>query len=390
MDSCSVALVSEGTDLEAGSLKLPAVSRPIDAKVGEAWDSVIQAKEKHMEHALTKKKWKRRYNPTLFGGDLFTMGYFGFQGVRAFAPHFKVGLFEPISGLIGGAINIGVGGYCLYEGIQELYNAWSILKQAGGDPKEQAAAKKKMEESWKFFWRCVCDCVGIAGVGCGMILLAVAELVGLVAITALFIAHPWIIPVFAMVMTIPLFWEIVRKQRIREKVVAELDLTSLKACKTKDEVKEFAQKFFQTLGLKSFDLKELSCKIEELQSKVQIKVALAIARLSRELDKGEVSKETIGDLEKELSVYQRYLRIRYAQQVVYFLGFVGGMLALAFPPLLGVVALILGLASAIALYLEFHPFYRNTPCVTAAIDLDEHGVCQCPTCKADKIQQEAI
>lgn len=161
-----------------------------------------------------------------------------------------------------------------------------------------------------------------------------------------------------------------------------MNLTSLKACDTKEKVKAFATKFFEALGIKEHSLKELSCKIEELQGKVEVKLALAIAKLSRAIVREEPIEDAVEDLEKELSTYKWYLRLRYIQQVVYFLGFVGGMLALAFPPLLGVVALILALASAIALYLEFHPFYRNTPCVTAAVDLDDHGVCQCPTCKA--------
>ncbi|MBM3184426.1 MAG: hypothetical protein FJZ64_03880, partial [Chlamydiae bacterium] len=159
-----------------------------NAKTTTLMQKVVDVKKTHMEAALSDKC--RRYNPILIGGDIFTVGFIGLDVVRSLLPATgaaagALGIAGSVCGLIGGAINIGVGIVCLKESIQAFRNKDKVLGL-----------------------RLLLDFICSIAIGALMIMVSIAFLAGLTGITAFFAANPWLLPLLFFVVTIPLFLEL--------------------------------------------------------------------------------------------------------------------------------------------------------------------------------------
>ena len=152
---------------------------------------VLNEKEALKNKALNNKF--DRFNPFIIGGDVFTMATFYLAGVKTVFPavgHFAgMVIATMVCGIIAGVINIGVGIVCFKEAMQSFYNGDYL----GGT-------------------RLLLDAFTLTAIGVVMILAALAmKVTALAAVGAFFAAHPWVLPVLFMVISIPVILEISRR-----------------------------------------------------------------------------------------------------------------------------------------------------------------------------------
>lgn len=334
--------------------------------------SLIQKKETHVQTALDNT-WDR-YNPILIGGDLFTMGYLVFEGVKACVPATQAMLGVIIStmicGVVAGVINIGVGLICGKEAIQAFKNGDHFLGL-----------------------RLLLDTIFCIAIGVVMILVSLAAKVAILGgIGAFFAANPWVLPVLFFVITIPLIIEIGCRT---SNIWLKKDLASKMHL---DEVSELLKqktvdwdKLFSLFTNTPFDLKKviaetdenkaleaLSQKMEELQADMGVTAAVASFKLLLQLieHKQEDALAQMALVKKELSSWNFAQHVRLFQQILYIAAFGGSMAALSPKVNAGAmnatVNFSMAAANAIPLYMDaFWPFKRNTVMVVPKVEVEE-------------------
>lgn len=388
--------------LQSGPLpaaqKLSQADRKVQA-VLEGMSHTIEAKQYLVDEALGKtqktccgrvfSKLKRRYNVPLIAGDVFTVGYLGFQGIQSFSPTLAASKaainVNFVCGIIGGVINIGVGFYCLYEGIKEWQREGHL----------NAKAIRLI-----FF-----DFPALLGLGAIMICTSLAlKSAAFAGIGAFFAANPWLMMVFFLMLTGPLIVELKEDKQKYKELVSGLQLQTLKDLVEKSNtegLRAFVENLFTNsespLYLESLSEKiesinirrELSVKMENLQEKVEVEAAIEIFKLSQilldlcisdgfsdEVRRTQILGQQLEKTEKELAARNRALNTRIAQQVVYIIGSfitVGALCCQGNTAnrLNGLVSFISMVANGIALYMDtFWPFNRNTPVVIKAVSFD--------------------
>ena len=126
---------------------------------------------------------------TLILGDIFNMSFLGIETTQAFAPSIGCPALTGISlglGIVGGAINVIVGGICIKGAIQAFENKDFLLGV-----------------------RLIIDGLFMAGVGIFMILVSISPYIaGLSGLAAVLAANPWILPTLFLVLTLPIFIEV--------------------------------------------------------------------------------------------------------------------------------------------------------------------------------------
>jgi hypothetical protein len=335
-------------------------------KIAALAQKVLDAKKAHVKTALDNK-WER-YNPILIGGDFFSVGYLAFQGVQSLVPSVQqiaaIAIAGVVCGVIAGAINIGVGLISLKEAIQAFRNGDKVLGL-----------------------RLLLDFFCWSSIGVVMILAALAiKVTALAAIGAFFAAHPWVLPVLFFAATIPLLVEL--SYRIQQ-VFASKDLgsklklnelQSLLQAATPDWEKMSVPFNLNGLEKKSADeqLQSLSGKMEELQADMGVEAAVEVFELLKLIqEKNEIKAlEQIKIAKQKIEEWNRSLYLRMFQQILYSVGFIVSMVALA-PNvnaglLNGTQSFFLVGANAIPLYMDgFWPFRRNTPIVVPKVENTE-------------------
>lgn len=331
-----------------------------DERVANLMQQVIDQKE-----ALTQAALKNRWNLSeviLIGGDLFSMGYLGFQGVQIVKSSLTaiptIAFSTLVCGVVAGAINIGVAGVCLKEGIQASKN---------GDK--------------KLALRLYVDFTCLLIIGFIMMLASLAMRVcALGAITAFFSANPWLLPVLFFVLSIPITIEIVNRiKNIRKKqnLAAQLNTPDLSKLihGTNLENPFHLQPLIDQArhGVEQpFIKRALSEKMEQFQADMGVEAALETFRLMRLILKKEKTEEQFEKTKKKISEWNNAQYVRLLQQILYGAAFVVSLAALSprinIPAVNGVETFSMAGANAIPLYMDtFWPFKRNTPIVVPMV-----------------------
>ncbi len=337
-------------------IELVAISRdykpiwPSDDRVSFLMKEILESKRQNMASA----RFRLVDRSILIGGDLFTMGYVGFQGLQTLIPSIAsatgIGL---VCGVVGGAINIGVGFVCLVNG----------LKNIGTDN--------------KLALRLILDFFCLTAIGAIMIIATLSAKVALFAVVgAIIAAHPWLLPVLFLAITIPTMIELVlRIKNIHDAkdFGSKLQLNTLKNyIENRDwgKIEELYEND-KTLSFKNLNshpdlFNVLSNKMEQLQEDVGSEGAVAIFDLLIQIKDHNVLPQQIEVVEKELANWSQALNVRMFQQIVYILSFFVSMVALS-PSLprelvTALQNLFLSVANLIPLYMDtFWPFRGNTP-----------------------------
>ncbi len=329
---------------------------------------VIAAKEENIKTSLSKK-WIV-YDPSLWGGDLTTMAYLGFEGVVTSSSKLQAlgGMIiaGTVLGMIGGIANILVAG----STARELANA---LK-----------SKKDM----KLIVRLCFDCIFLFSIGVVMILASLAQMVSIGGLGAFLIANPWVLPVLFFIITLPLIFELLARIApiaLGKDFASKFKLDDLQknlAENNWDKISEFFSQNhpFQLKQTESDGAlkKHLIDKMEDFQAEIGTKAALSAHKLMMHL-KAKHAKEALEqleDLEKEIAAWNHSLYVRMGQQILYVLSFGLSMAAL---PLKATGAILncadnwaMGAANAIPLYMDlFWPLTRNTPIVVPPVSEDQ-------------------
>lgn len=358
----------------SGSTAMPISSlspRGNESEIAKIMQNVLDAKQAHKEKIL-KDKSERLITALLIGGDVFTTGYLGFQGVQALVPSIQsmaaVGTATLVCGELAGAINIVVGIICFVQACKAFKS---------GD-KELGV-------------RLMFDFVFSTAIGLVMILASLAIKVGALAgIGAFLAANPWLLPVLFFVVTLPLICELSRKigkialgQDLGSKLQlaqlpmllskdldwtkikslyqgTQIDLTALEKCSTEREL-------LKKLGGKHGIMQQLQADMGVEAAMETFKLLMFIQKQNREkvLDQIEV-------VNKKLAEWKRALYVRMFQQVLYTAGFAVSMAGLS-PKvdanlLNGVQNIALAGANAIPFYMDtFWLFKRNAPLVVPKV-----------------------
>lgn len=318
---------------------------------------VIAQKEANVQRAL-----KGRANVSeavMIGGDLFSMGYLGFQGVQIIKPSLSkisaVGITTLACGCFAGAINIGVALISLKEAIQAYKN---------GDT--------------KLALRLFLDFFGLFSIGAVMILTSLAiKVAALAALGAFFAANPWLLPVLFFIITIPMIIEI--GYRIKN-ITENKDLAS-------ELIGRLNQGKEDPFYLKSF-LDAAKCGpnshlfiqtsligiMEEFQAEMGVDAALEMFRLMRQVLLKESTEEQLARVKKKIAEWNRAQYVRMFQQILYAAAFGVSMAALKpsinIPAVNAAESFAMAGANAIPFYMDtFWPFKRNTPIVVPIVEV---------------------
>jgi hypothetical protein len=336
----------------------------------ETMGEIILQKTVNMESAFDDKL--RRYNPILIGGDLFTIGYLGFQGAEILVPSMAqipmVAVATVVCGVVAGVINIGVGLVSLKESVQAFRNGDKVLGA-----------------------RLMLDFVCCLGIGTIMILASLAtKVTALAGIGLFFTANPWLLPVLFFVATIPLIAELgyrIQRACVGADLGSQLQLNQLQELLT-SETPDWARidalyaDLLNPLNLGPFGqcggLREkLSDKMEELQADMGVSAAIEAFTLLQHVQKRSKSQALgqIAALQKTIGDWNRSLYIRMFQQVLFFIAF--GLSMGALSPhanvnlLNGVQSFFLTGGNVIPLYMDiFWPFKRNAPIVVPKVEFN--------------------
>jgi len=334
-------------------------------KIAGLAQKVLDAKKAHVKKALDNK-WER-YSPILIGGDFFSVGYLAFQGVQSVVPSIAhisaIAIAGLVCGVIAGGINVGVGLISLKEAIQAFRNGDKVL-----------GARLLLDF---FCWTTI---------GVIMILASLAiKVTALAAIGTFFAAHPWVLPVLFFIATIPLLVEL--GYRIQQ-VFASKDLASkLKLDELETLLQNKEPDWEKMSALNPFNLKGLekmsedgqiefwSGKMEELQADMGVEAAVEVFELLKLIQEKNANQalEQIKIAKEKVEEWNRSLYVRMFQQILYIVGFIVSMAALA-PNvnaglLNGTQSFFLAGANAIPLYMDaFWPFRRNTPMVVPKVE----------------------
>lgn len=353
----------------------PSASPPqeTEMKTVRAMEQVLEAKKEHVQTALANK-WDR-YNPIFIFGDVFTIGYLGFQGVQALSPSVQsiaaVGAATLVCGVIAGVINIGVGIVSLKESIQAFRNGDKMLGM-----------------------RLLLDFICCTAIGVVMILASLAIKVSILGgIGAFFASNPWLLPVLFFIITIPLLLELscrINHIATSKDLGSQLQLNQLKTLLQQsepdwDKIENLYEKEGNAFSLKKMDAFEgteqlgyLSTKMEELQADMGVTAAIEAFTLLR-LIKQRKQKEALEQIEivkTRVDEWNQSLYLRMAQQILYIIGFIVSMAALTpnvnADLLNGTQSFFLVGANVIPLFMDScWPFKRNTPIVVPKVETSE-------------------
>jgi ABC-type multidrug transport system fused ATPase/permease subunit len=317
---------------------------------------VIEEKQELVDSAL-----KNRMNVSeavQIGGDLFSMGYLGFQGAQMIRPSISsipaIAFSSLVCGVIAGAINIGVAFVCLKEGIQASKN---------GDT--------------KLATRLYLDFASLLAIGLIMMLTSIAvRVAALGVLTAFFAANPWLLPVIFFILSIPIIIEVAG--RIKN-ICQKRDLGSaVKASDLPKQLQDPNEK--NPFSLKPLiDMAErgvndqfikiaLSQKMELFQANMGVEAALETFRLLKQILKNEEMMEQLEKTKKKIAEWNKAQWVRMFQQVLYTAAFAVSLIALSprmnTPSVNGGQTFAMAAANATALYMDtYWPFKRNTPIV---------------------------
>lgn len=345
---------------------IPPISGGIDDRVANAMESVLGAKEKKVQAALDNKL--RRYNPIFIGGDIFTVGYMAFEGIKCFLPSVAsiaaIGIATLICGVVAGVINIGVGLSSLPEAIQAFKNG-DTLKGT----------------------RLMIDTICCIGIGTIMILASLAiQVSALGGVGAFFAANPWLLPVLFLVAAVPLIIELgyhIKNIAMGADLGSQLKLDELQNHLEAENpdweaIEElYAETPLSLSSLENLDddqlIEELSKKMEIFQQELETNSAVETFNLLLQIKKRDknVALEKMTHLKKLIGERNNSLYVRMFQQFLYFVGFGMSMGALSFKPdlLNGIQNFFLMFANLIPLYMDtFWPFKRNTPMIVEQVE----------------------
>lgn len=402
----------------------------VEERTADIVKQVLTKKEALLEKALSNK-WDV-YNPILIGGDLFTMGYLGFEVAKSLIPA-TAGLASFFSfatlffGEIGGLINLGVALISFKEAAQAFYN---------GD--------------WKLGTRLALDFICLLAIGSIMILASTAlKASALSAIGGLFATNPWLLPLLFFIVTIPLLIEISSREKnillnqdiaskininkllqdiekglfelpelfkvdeqnkirleerldelkkcleklqdreLKERLLKKIENASKELLAEKIQINELEEWLFENTGTDSSikaqikEMKDLGLKLritkrmEFFQAETGVKVALAAFKVWHamlENDK-EKAKASLNLLKEKVSEWNRKQHVRFTQQILYILGFGLSMGALA-PKAADLMnnldtTAMVG-ANGVALYMDScWATERNTPIVTPKVEIED-------------------
>jgi len=330
-----------------------------DDRVAELMQEIIQQKSDLVHSSETKRL--NAGEAILIGGDLFSMGYLLFQGAQIVNPGLSaipaVAVTSLACGVIAGAINIGVAFICLKEGLQAHKN---------GDMKLAA--------------RLYIDFIALLGIGIIMMLTSLALRVGAFAgLSALFAAHPWLLPVLFLGISLPILLEV--GGRIRN-IWNRVDLGSelknpqdvSKLIQGTDTTNPFHLKpLIESTEDNSVVKKALSDRMEILQANIGVEAAIETFKLMQTALRKEDTKAQFEITQKKITEWNRAQYVRLFQQVLYTAAFVVSMASLS--PVVNTKGVQAGQtfamagANAIPLYMDsFWPFKRNTLIVVPKVD----------------------
>jgi len=371
------------------ALSINYLTSPLSGILGWVRDSVSTQDQRLKRHALeiiSKKEvllenclsdTRSRYHPItgtdtiLIGGDVFSTGFLLFEGIQAAIPATAaipaVIAASAVFGVVGGVINIAVGGICLKEGLQALQNK-DYLK-AG---------------------RLILDAVLITAIGAVMILATISVYVGFLGgVGAFLAANPWVLPVLFLVITLPLLVEILKDtQKIwRSTDTASSlqlhDIEQILESKTVDwnailekwkgtvlDVDSIREKY------KEKGIASLSDRMEMLQMGMGPRAAIEAFKLFEAvLEKNETkAKASLKELKGHVAFLNKSLHVRLFQQVLLIASFVVSMLALKPKinpgPIVATQNFTMAVAMGIPVWMDAKwPFARNTPIIVPKVDV---------------------
>lgn len=326
-------------------------------KLSNLMEQVITEKQQNVQKALDGRV--NVLEGLMIGGDAFSMGYLGFEGIQLAKPSLSkipaIKTATMICGTIAGVINIAVAIICLKEGIQ----AWK-----NGDK--------------KLAMRLILDFVCFLIIGSVMILASLAlKVTALGAISAFLAANPWLMPVMFFVVSVPVFVEILTRivnSMKKQDYAAELDKGDLnQLIEGKDQknplhlapLKEMLQRGVQDVFVKE----HLSQKMEALQADMGVEAAIETFRLLKQVLNKEEFDEQQKRAKKKIAKWNRAQYVRLFQQVL-FAGAFGLSMGKLMNPKINTPAVnssqsfAMSAANAIPLYMDINwPFMRNAPIV---------------------------
>ncbi len=337
---------------------------PNDERITNLIEQVFTAKEAKIEASLSKKCIV--YDPFLWGGDLTTMAYMGFEGVATASA--KLGALSgmviagTVLGLLGGVANILV---AISTG-RELINAL-----------------KSPKKDWALILQLTFDCIFLSALGVFMTFVSLAQIVSIGGLSAFLLANPWVLPVIFFILTWPLIFNLLSRIipiLTKTGLSSQLKLDDLEKLLKKpnwQRVDEFISKnhpFAIELASKQSLEQHLIEKMEDFQNTIGAKAAVKAFKLMAELKSHnkDQAKLQLEELKKEVSDYKFSLYVRMFQQFLYVLSFALSMVAL---PLKTIGSIIncadnwgMAAANAIPLYMDLMwPLKRNTPIVVPAV-----------------------
>lgn len=340
------------------------LSQPEDQRLATLMGQIIEQKEAKVGAAL-----KGRVNVSegiLIGGDLFSMGYLGFQGAQILKPSLAaipaIGFATLVCGEIAGAINIGVALVCLKEAVQAFENGDNALGA-----------------------RLFLDFVTFTAIGLIMILASLAtKVAALGCVGALFATNPWLLPVLFFIASIPIICEIgkrifnIHTNRDLASQLKGNDLGELirgKEAKNPYHLRPLIE-MLQTQQDEKEVKAKLSEKMEQLQADMGVAAAIEVFRLMQKKLRNEEVEEQFERVKKRISEWNQAQYVRFFQQVLFAAAF--GVSMAAFLPKINaqridaIDTFAMAAGNAVPLYMDiFWPFKRNTPIVVPKVDLEE-------------------
>lgn len=289
---------------------------------------LIQAKELKKAEVLNNKL--NRWNPVYIAGDILTVGYTALQGVTLCLPFLAHLTAMKIAmcacGVVGGAINMGVGGMCGLEGAQALKNGQKKLSARLG-----------------------IDCVSFLFIGAIMAIIGLAPYVHqFQGISSALTKEAWLLPTLFTVVSIPMLIELVDKIRERRN--------------RSDVARKLIDK---KIKLES----DYGSKMETMQEAVGVEAAIEVMKLAENPD----STQQLEVVKKKLKAWDFSINVRMGQQIFFIIAFAVSLIGLSH--IKGAKDFTIGADFAMAAgnfiptYMDiFWPFRRNTPMVVPKVE----------------------
>ncbi len=306
--------------------KVSAVTEVVTSEKREIFDRVDSCKGltwKNFE--WWKNKFWRKYNVSHISGDIANFGYLGLEGAKgvSHAAALSHGVAQAVFGfgIAAGALNITAGISCMYEG---------IIAYRNGD-------KKK----------------GILQIGFGVlfVFLGILMILKTVGAAGALAANPFIIPALFLIPTlfmaidvIPRLFAIRNSSDQASQIKPDEILKSIEKGVATDRI---LKDLLNRLGVKLPDVgvntdmlvKHLSKKMQEFQKNMGVLAAMDTFELIHLLLKKKNNanpqenldiqiNNKIKSLKENIARWNKILKVRFAQQVLNILAFIGGAIVL--------------------------------------------------------------